>query len=279
MSIVAAFCSDSNYCPLLETAFYSFAIFNPNSKVYIIKYDDFQVDKLAKIAETYSIVLETHLLVDEQLPAVGRFSKAMYGRLYLNNIIKESRFIYIDCDVVICGSLESVFSCKKANTELEMVEEEDSFLTNKRKNELNINCYFNSGVIIFNKINEINVLLNKTIQYLNEHAENLTYPDQDAINVVFAGKIKKLSSVYNYMGCSKSPVHPKIVHFAHFKPWGYLHKSFYFHEYTSIFQKNDFHLIEFSPKIRMSQKLIALVKIVLIKFKVFGVMQRIYWKL
>ncbi|ELE5867253.1 hypothetical protein RB975_002418 [Vibrio cholerae] len=277
MMITACFCADSNYKNLLETAFYSFSRENKGSRVYILKYDDFDDNILKLIAVEHSIILTIHLLYDEVLPSIGRFSKAMYGRFHLYNIIQEKRFLYLDCDVIVNGSLKELFSLEFSENNIAMVKDIDSVITDSLKKKFNIENYYNSGVILFNKSDVVSEKIKSVILFLKENAENLVYPDQDAINFIFSGCIYSLDVSYNYMYSDKYNQEPKIVHYAQFKPWSFGKKSAYTYLYDNIVNCNPYDIKPFQVEYTIYSIIMTKLKCKLMNFGFFKFLQKVYW--
>lgn len=275
--ITACFCADNNYKSLLEAAFYSFSRENKGSRVHILKYDDFNDDILNLIAADHSIMLTIHLLCDEALPSVGRFSKAMYGRFHLYNIIKERRFIYLDCDVIVNGSLRELFELEFNENYIAMVKDVDSAIIDSLKIKFDIENYYNSGVVLFNKSTAIDNKIIDVLDFLKENANNLKYPDQDALNFIFSKHIHPLDISYNYMLKEKSHTEPKVIHYAHFKPWSYEPEGAYIKLYEEIIINNPYGIKYFEKKYSLYDIMVAKIKSSLIKLGVFKILQKVYW--
>lgn len=273
--ITACFCADNNYKDLLEIAFYSFSKVNHGARVYILKYDDFDESILDSIAKDYSITLTTHLFYDEELPCAGRFSKAMYGRFRLYNIVKEEQFLYLDCDIIVNDSLRDLF---KLNFNcIAMVKDIDSIITSSLKKRLSLKDYYNSGVILFKKCKETDAKINSTLNFLENNAGKLKYPDQDAINIVFSDDIFNLDSSYNYMLKDKCEYKPKIIHYAHYKPWACIPDGYYISRYREVVSNNPYGIKHFEKSYSYSDRVMAKAKKYLMKIGLFKLLQRAYW--
>ncbi|MDW1996612.1 glycosyltransferase [Vibrio sp. 299] len=275
--IVACFCADLNYKPLLEVAFLSFAKNNSGAKVYVLKYDDFCEETLNDISQAYNIDLNVNTLLEEALPSKGRFSKAMYGRFHLYDLIEEKKFVYLDCDIIVNSSLTELFDINIHQDQIGLVKDIESPILNKIKENLDIDDYYNSGMILFNKSDEVAFKIKKVIEYLKDNADSLEYPDQDAINVIFAKFIYTLPYKFNYMNVSRNEIKPIIVHYAHHKPWDYLPINYYNYLYFDIIDNNKFNIKPFIKEFSLSKKFSILLKLLLKEIGVFNFIQKVYW--
>ena len=93
-------------------------------------------------------------------------------------------------------------------------------------------CYFNAGVILFNlkKIRE-DFSADFLFETYEKNEEKIWFSDQDVMNIVFAGKIKRIDDrKYNYIVMSEQNISLKqynkiknniaVIHYVrHIKPW------------------------------------------------------------
>ena len=167
---------------------------------------DYNIKKFDEVSRRYNrkiniVKIDTRKF--NKLITRGRFSKAMYNRFLIPEILKDQDFaLYLDCDIIVNGSL-SFF--EKLNMKLHacaVVKDQmckDTRLLNKR---LGINTpYFNSGVIYMNlaywrKFD----LSSKCIDFIcnNPRQDLILFPDQDALNVVLSGKVLYMPLTYNF---------------------------------------------------------------------------------
>lgn len=276
--VVVGFCADSNYKSLLEVALYSFASFNVKSKVYIVKFDDFDETNILNIASIFQIELVISLCKEELPPGVGRYSNAIYGRILLYSMVKEERFIYLDCDIVVNGALKSLYLIDLEVGCIGMREEPESFLCTKQKNKLGVTNYFNSGVIVFSKNDETDSKIKRTYDYLLNNARFLDYPDQDALNYIFSDSVIPIEGRYNYIEQGGSCIDPIIIHFALFKPWTYFNKSFYSYKYYDVISKAKVELDSFNYNVKFTHEVYCCFKRMLQHLGCFDFIQKVYWK-
>ena len=126
-----------------------------------------------------------------------RFTRGALFRLMLPDIMSHlDKIIYLDCDMEIKHSLSELFSTDISQNPLAMVKDAAS---EKHKKRLNIDEYFNAGMLLMN----LNYLREtsfsqKIFDWINVHQEVLKLHDQDVLNLYFAGKIKKLDEIWNF---------------------------------------------------------------------------------
>ena len=170
-------------------------------------------------------------------------SRLFFQDILGKNIDSIDNLLYIDCDTIIVSDLrdiikfsdETICACKDRTH-------------NKYCLELNLDKYFNSGIIYFNVKKWIKEDCQKLIkEYLKDNKVNYNFPDQDILNLVFKDKIKMLPLNYNvnpdvfiykdlfgniyfnkkmrtinYDEANDARLNPKILHsyaLANIKPW------------------------------------------------------------
>lgn len=127
----------------------------------------------------------------------NRITVAAYYRLVISDILPEvNKIIYLDCDMEIKHSLSELFNTDISQNPLAMVEDT---AYEKHKKRLNLEEYFNSGMLLMN----LNYLREtkfsqKIFDWINVHQEELKLHDQDVLNLYFAAKIKKLDKKWNF---------------------------------------------------------------------------------
>lgn len=128
-------------------------------------------------------------------------SLATYLRLFLPSFLPESvdKILYIDGDTICTDSLEELYStdltgfsmaaCTDARTD-------DTEIFNRLDYPLEAG-YFTAGLLLINidywRKNDIQ---NKCLKFISENKSICTWHDQDALNKVLAGTIKKLHLKY-----------------------------------------------------------------------------------
>ncbi|HHY0488959.1 TPA: glycosyltransferase family 8 protein [Vibrio parahaemolyticus] len=274
-----AFCSDSNYVELLKVAVFSLLKTNENVKVHILKIDQFDSSEIDEICNSFGVLVSYYDL-NIDLPSKGRFSKAMFGRFYIPELIEEDVILYLDCDVVIYDKLDELFLLNERNSSLLVaVEEDDSPIITTMKNRLKVQKYFNSGVIIINNNERTKERFYQCISFIKSNNAWLTYPDQDAINAVFENEILSVDIKYNYFRNYKCEAKPVILHYAHEKPWVPFSDNFYSKVYDEFIESgNSFYLRKFEINVSFFKFSTLLIKRVLKKIGLMNLLQRLIWK-
>ncbi len=135
--------------------------------------------------------------------ATRNWNRAIYGRLFLNEILKQydiDRIIYLDCDLLMDRPVTELFTMPLDGMCLAGVCDGENL---NRKKALGINpeyTYINSGVLVIDVAKWVELdAAAKVIDYIQSYPEKLVYPDQDAINYVLHDSIKVLEPRYNML--------------------------------------------------------------------------------
>jgi lipopolysaccharide biosynthesis glycosyltransferase len=138
-------------------------------------------------------------LLPPNLPQSKAYPISIYYRLLFPFLIPDSihRLLYLDTDIVVINSLQSLYQTDIGNLPVGAVIE--SFVSSRP--ELGIfeaGRYFNSGVLLINvpqwkeqKITE------RVLHFLTQHSHKLTWMDQDALNAVLINNYYPLDFKYN----------------------------------------------------------------------------------
>ncbi len=156
-----------------------------------------------------------------------------YFRLFIANVIKNDKCIFLDGDMIINIDLNELYSIDIESYYIAGVKDPRFALylnkSEKHRMELGLasmDMYINAGTIIFNlkRIREDH-LQNFFLQELNK---NHIFMDQDILNKICYKNIKLISSKYNVFAdipeyklfSSNENIKSKIIHFTGtYKPW------------------------------------------------------------
>lgn len=201
---------DSNYIRPLKVMLTSFFTHHRNeNKIYLL-YSNVRDEELAELkalveknnSSFLSVRMEEGALAE--VPVCRYFTKEMYYRLFAGELFFwEKRILYLDPDILIRGSLASMYETDlegnilagipdlAINTMLSAHKEEIGFKEEEP--------YINSGVLLMDldKMRE-NFRAGDIGRTMEEWQERLAYPDQDIINLIFRGRIRMLERKYNY---------------------------------------------------------------------------------
>lgn len=148
-----------------------------------------------------------------------------YFRFKLPSILgKINSVLYLDCDVIIRGSLKDLFSIDLKNTAAAMVKDVESDSEAKR---LGLKTYFNAGVMLINlDYWRKNKIEDNLFEYTKTHTDEIKWQDQDILNCVLNENIKAIDTKWNYQYFLYDEVNTndlneaEILHLSgRFKPW------------------------------------------------------------
>lgn len=167
--------------------------------------------KLRKTAERYQQQVEIHRVDAEifnDFPTTSQFSKAIYLRYLIPQILDENieKALYLDCDIICDASLKKLWASDLGDNYCGVCLDphgDDIVIRNRlnahQEHLTSEDVYFNSGVLLFDvrKWREEN-LAHQLITFVDQNKDICNvYPDQDALNCLFVGKVKFLPLRYN----------------------------------------------------------------------------------
>jgi len=173
-------------------------------------------------------------------------SKPTYYRFMLPSLLKDMpEILYLDCDVIIKGSLKSLFETDIKNAAAAAVIDAES---QKEASRLGISKYFNTGVMLINldywRTNDISA---KLFDYAQKNRAEILWQDQDILNAVLDNEIAELPYTWNYQYFQyENPSFIKaanciILHLAgRFKPWIIPFESDIYDEYYEYLKLTPF---------------------------------------
>lgn len=243
---VAVTINDTYFYPLyimLNTLFahnkdskiHVFLIHSRVSEKYRKKLDNLCKQNGGKFTEVY--VLEEEF---SEAPSFSYFTKEMYYRILVAKLLPENldRVLYLDPDMVVNDSLKEFYEMPLDNCFFAGIR--DRLQDDKKSpywKELGFSGkshYVNSGVLLCNlQLLRKEQNIQDVFQMLSERGERLKFPDQDLINVLYEGRIKRAADRYNlnpnhlywweYLGYNFAPFllkKPAILHYmGKEKPW------------------------------------------------------------
>jgi lipopolysaccharide biosynthesis glycosyltransferase len=170
----------------------------------------------------------------------GHFSRAVFNRLGLEKKapVDCKRVLYIDVDAVVLGDVRELWDTDLEGAALGAVidcEGEPEAFAARWDLPQSDRGYFNSGVLLLD-LDQIRArkLFTAALQFFSAHHQQLTFVDQDALNVVFwnawkpldpAWNVQKLMALEAKVGVLPDALMfhnraPKLVHFTGAeKPW------------------------------------------------------------
>lgn len=163
------------------------------------------------------------------LPKCNHIPIESYFRFKLFSLLDGlDKVIYLDSDMIVLGDIEGLFNTNidnyYAGMVIDTVKEVGTVLNEvKQKLQFPVNSdYFNAGVMVINlnKCREDHIE-SKLFDWAKRNYDKLTWADQDVINVIMHGLIKKLPSKYNIQLTAYKPnAEKEIIHYCGpDKPW------------------------------------------------------------
>jgi len=194
-------------------------------------------------------------------------SEATYYRLYIEDLVPcyVNEILYLDCDVVCLTSplkelqklskrIKSTEQIIAVHTELFRAEENEEIFLNL---EDTLKKYFNAGVMYIDLQRWRDFAIQQKAEIIiKEKQDNLTYWDQDVLNILFNGNYFELDEKFNFkIGGNnyfdESVSVPYDTVFVHYmgskKPWtleglSSKHSSFY-QNYYYIVNPGEYHIV------------------------------------
>ena len=251
MSLACA--ADANYIPHAAAMLHSaFTRGGPGLEAHLLHPADTDPVLLRSLADWAAGVGPLHLHpIDESrvadLPEMGRISRVMWYRLFLPELLSGARrVLYVDCDVIVRAPLAPLFDTDLGGRPLGAVHNvfERMHAHHAAGLGLTADSYFNSGVLLLDldawrRERHADAILRRV-----RDGQRLLFPDQDALNLVFAGRWQPLHPRWNCQNSffifddapgiigaaalASATREPGIVHFEGgelSKPWHYLCKN------------------------------------------------------
>ena len=166
---------------------------------------DSTVKRLQKIADRYHVglrFLEIDLEILKDCPVDDKIHYGnimMYARILLPSMLPNlDKVIYLDCDLVVCKDLKSLWETDVNDVAVAMVP--DLWYQDKGTlSRLGINNYYlNSGVIVMNldywRKHDVQ---NRLLSYIVDKGNELIFNDQDALNAILQDERRQLPVKYN----------------------------------------------------------------------------------
>lgn len=186
--------------------------------------------KLEKVAYNGSSIVEFHKIDENDFSVVknqmSRFTIGTMFRCSLPELLPDlNRIIYLDADLFVNRDIKELWDVDVREYCLAGVADEGVIKFHipnilYKYPKIDRNQYFNAGVLCMNlrKIKQIGNLRDLVVEFLVNNPE-ATYPDQDALNVLFHNNILYLNSswnqfVYSHREENIDTLNQGIYHFA-----------------------------------------------------------------
>ena len=251
-----------------------------NYKFYILDGGITQENKqkLAKIKSKTKFEIE-YLKVNREIfsnvPLNNFFTIENYFRLKLPSLINVNKILYLDIDIAVRKNISDLYNTDLDNYYASAVIDESAYY--KKFHKLNIQNYFNSGVLLLNlkKIREDN-LEEKFFDFIKYNSDKICWVDQCVLNAVFNENVMFLDKIYNFQHSDFLPDTDKkykklknnivIVHFVTSrKPWNFEKSLNFVLEYYYYYLQTPFRWKFFTHFINKMKRKIRL-SIILLDF-------------
>ena len=262
--------SDNNYAYLLGGCLYSLfksneAIREINGFIISDNISKESIEKIRSIGDEFkrNIIFLDPPKMNDKIIVKGSLNISTYYRLMLTSVIpKETeKILYLDCDILVRGSLNELWNTDISNSLLAGVYDTTGTYARTAIGLSKDDIYVNAGVLLINlKKWRQDRIEDRFLQYLGNMNWEVEFNDQGVINRICANQTKLLNPKYNFMptydrytwhelkrivnsenfykeiDIKDSKTNPIIVHFAGYafsRPWFENVETTYSTEYTA----------------------------------------------
>jgi lipopolysaccharide biosynthesis glycosyltransferase len=174
----------------------------------------------------------------ERFPMAAHFSPAIFYKLSIcETFPKIRRVLYLDCDVIVDGDIEELWSVDLHEKAFGVVRSERNFVppedTEKLKARVGIppdKAMINSGVLLIDVDRFLqDRIFERVIDFVGNHKGPLPCPEQDAMTICLRDDEHfPMDPKFNFTPFMPRSRHtlkkigrPLIIHYAGTKPWGF----------------------------------------------------------
>ena len=157
----------------------------------------------------------TYLPLDEKIFAKcdakhPSLTLSTFGRYLIPELIAEDKVLYLDCDIMVRGSLAPLWQENVEDYYLAGMPDYNVIRRGRLKEclgeDFEVDRYVNAGVLLINnKRWREEQLFNKLLDFSEKKASILNFGDQDAINYICRSAKKMIPERYNVMGYLYKP--------------------------------------------------------------------------
>lgn len=160
---------------------------------------------LTQISEQYGRAIHIIDAPDLDIPETlvsARWPISAFLRLFAGLLLPRvvHKVLYLDCDTIICESIEEIEKYEFSNNVVFGVKDCIGAAYRRNIGLGKDDPYINAGVIYMDldSIREIDIKREINV-YMGAHEKLISYADQDILNGIFKGKIKEMPLRYNVM--------------------------------------------------------------------------------
>lgn len=206
------FSSDDNYTQHLGAAIYSLLVHNSEFEEIQIYVIDNEIsaqnkEKLKSVTNQFSNSKMIWLPFAEwkaklNLKMAWNISLSSYARLFLAEILPKDidRILYMDCDMIVCDSLMTLWNADLQEKVLGAVQDDISVSTKAAVGLLPQDPYFNAGLLLVNLVEWKSQNIGKAcLDFIQKHEGKVIHHDQGVLNGVLKDKWYRFPVEYNLM--------------------------------------------------------------------------------
>lgn len=205
MKSVVYACNDA-YIRQTLVSMVSLIQYNPEVKIYLIgdriskQNEQWLCDVLSYYHKSVIMIGLGDILPDIRWNEKDRHPKTVYAKLFMENVIKEDRVLYLDSDVIVRESLDPLFERPMENEYAAGVMMPYSAKLKERISAYHGEPYICDGVVLFNlSYWKRNRMTEKCVQYILRFEGNPPMLSEGVLNHVCRGRIGILEPKYNLM--------------------------------------------------------------------------------
>lgn len=233
MHIVTA--SDNNYVPGVFVLLASVIKHNEDAYFTVIAIDwsDENLALLKALGKRLSVDVSVKILKKEKLAHLpvrrSHLTTSSYARLLIPDLLpEEERLIYMDCDMLVTGSLEELLHCDLTDQLVAAVRCPSPTSAFAEAMELPVEQYFNSGLMVLNlRLWRQEDLASRCMEAIAALDCPYLGQDESALNDVARGRVHYLPASFNvyaradcYQATLSNPSSIKVLHYiVKPKPW------------------------------------------------------------
>ena len=206
------FSSDDNYARHMGVAIYSILLHNMDVdtiRIFVIdnRISQQNIEKLKSEVQEFKNADIRFFPFDKyenqlHLNLAWPISLSSYARLFIGEVLPEEigRVIYMDCDIVVDGSLKELWDEDLEGNCLGAIQDVVPSKTKTAVGLLPDQSYFNAGVLLIDMNRWRNRYIGKKcLNFLNSHEGRISHHDQGVLNGILCGQWKRLPLKYNVM--------------------------------------------------------------------------------
>ncbi|MCO4528717.1 General stress protein A [Streptococcus infantarius subsp. infantarius] len=201
---VIVYASDSNYVPHMAASMLSVMETNINESFSFLVLDNNigkeNQMKILNLCMKYNREI-SFFNINEYLNKIAlntSFNKTAFARLFIDDIVKKDKALYLDCDTIVCDSLKPLFNLELGDNMIAGVQDTVSLELRTVVGLKGDEEYINTGVLLLNlSLWRKNNIREKFFKCIEEFNGNVPHNDQGVINSICHNNVCILPARYN----------------------------------------------------------------------------------